>query len=69
MEIFQGITARAAADIIGVGRHHIARIAAERGIRRRVLPGVPIVYDRNDCVRVAREAIVTTRAPELAGSK
>ena len=68
MESFDGITAKAGAALVGVPRHHMVRIAAEKGIRRRVLPGVPILYDRNDCLRVGREAIVTTRAPELAGS-
>jgi hypothetical protein len=69
MDKFNGVTARAAADIIGVARQHMPRLAAEKGIRRRILPGVAILYDRGDCERVAREAIVGGRPVEMAGSK
>lgn len=68
MDKFDGITAKAAAPIVGVPRQRMRQLAEATGIRRRVLPGSPVLYDRGDCERVAREAIVGGRTPELVGS-
>ena len=47
-----------AAEILGVNRMQVERIAAEFGVRRRVLPGVRTKYHREDLERVARECVV-----------
>ena len=47
-----------AAEILEVDRMKVERIAAESGVRRRVLPGTRIKYHREDVERVSRECVV-----------
>jgi hypothetical protein len=70
MIISEYVIARKGAAVIGESPYRLPKVVEAAGVRRKVLPGLPVRYHLGDLERLAQESVVggPAKAEELVGA-